>query len=309
MATPFDESADADFVEKNGEKYLWDPETEQYLIICNVESYISQLSAQNERDYELEKQFEAHRSAQKEASRKDYQVQTASSYMPVPGGVGYGAYYKSSFQNDFTTGTILSSDIICPNKAGGDVSNYLYLTSTNRAAKGVEAFISYYAQDDFHFRIYDWARPSASRWQTNLTRSQLSNYITTKYINGTSRQIITVQNWTVKTSSTKWKNIVYLRNYTNGSFDLIYSYEYTATLSDQRDSYYGSWGPIVETFQTSYNSNLNIVGFYLAQVKSKDSSSTWGSWQLLTTSVTTIRQDSVGLALVFNSPNYTFAVH
>ena len=205
IVTPFEESVDADYVDENGDKYLWDPETEQYLIIRNVESYISQLSAQNERDYELEKQFEAQRSAQKEASRKDYQVQTASSYMPVPGGVGYGAYYKSSFQNDFTTGTILSSDIICPNKAGGDVSDYLYLTSTNRAAKGVEAFISYHAQNDLHFKVYDWARPSSSRWQTNLTLSQLSDYLTTKYINGTSRQIITVQNWTVKTSSTKWK--------------------------------------------------------------------------------------------------------
>ena len=161
-------------------------------------------------------------------------------YSPVPGGVGYGAYFTSSFQQGFTTGTTLFYNIICPSKAGGDVNNYLYLTSTNRAAKGVEAFISYYKQNNPYFKIYDWARQESARWQVSMSYSDLSDYLTLKTIKGVYRQCITVQNRTVKSSSTQWKNVVWLKNYRTNSYDQIYTYTYTATLSDQRDSYYAN---------------------------------------------------------------------
>lgn len=231
---------------------------------------------------------------------------------PVPGGVGYGAFYTSDFQSDFTTGTLLYYNIICPSTAGGDVDNFLYLTATNRAAKGVEAFISYYAQENPYFKVYDWARSESDRWQVALSYSDLSDYLLTKTIGGVSRQCVSVQNKTVQVSSTQWANYVWLYNSETETYDQIYTYTYTATLSDQRDSHYGSWGPIVETFQDTYESNTNIIGFYHTHLKSKTtvySNSTMGDWELLTSDVSTIRNDDLGFSVVFSDPNYTFGVH
>ena len=145
-----------------------------------------------------------------------------------------------------------------------------------------------------------------------MSYSELSDYLTTKTISGASRQCVTVQNRTVKSSSTQWKNVVWLKNYETDSYDQIYSYTYTATLSDQRDSHYGSWGPIVETFQESYDENTNVVGFYNINLMSKTTaytSSTWGEWELLTDDVSTIRNDNLGFSVVFRTPNHTFGVH
>lgn len=83
-------------------------------------------------------------------------------------------------------------------------------------------------------------------------------------------------------------------------------------MSDQRDSHYGSWGPIVETFQDSYNKDTNIIGFYNINLMSKTtaySNNTWQEWELLTDEVSYIRNDKLGFSTVFLSPNYTFGVH
>lgn len=305
---------DVDYIDDDGTKYLLDPATNQYLKVNNVEAEIARLSTMNERDYTFERLFEERRAEQKEQADRlmDESLKNKrASGPPVPGDCGYGTFYKSAFQHNFTSGTTLSYDIICPTKPGGDVNTYLYLTGMNRAAKSVEAFVSYYSQNNLCFKIYDWARPKSSRWQTNLSYAQLSNYLTTKTINGVSRQIITVQNTTIQVSPTRWKNIVWLTNYSTNSFDQIYSYEYTATLSEQKHPHLGSWAAAVETFQDYYYQDLNVMGFNLVYVKGRNTdytSSTWENWQLLTSSVSTRRNDNKGLTLVFISPNHTFGV-
>lgn len=301
----------ADMVDDNGTEYLFDPETNQYLPIRHIEAEVAEITKRNGHDLEFEKQFESKRAADAILAKNTAQSRSATE-APVPGGVGYGTYFTSDFQSDFTTGTTLFYNIICPSKAGGDVNDYLYLTSTNRAAKGVEAFISYYKQNNPYFKVYDWAQPESDRWQVSMSYSELSDYLTTKTISGASRQCVTVQNRTVKSSSTQWKNVVWLKNYETDSYDQIYSYTYTATLSDQRDSHYGSWGPIVETFQEAYDENTNVVGFYNINLMSKTTaytSSTWGEWELLTDDVSTIRNDNLGFSVVFRTPNHTFGVH
>lgn len=226
---------------------LFDPGTGKYVPVCNVEKEISAITAECEPDEEFEELFEQKRKMQKELASETARVNTLNSSAPVPGGVGYGVFYNSNYQSNFTTGTTIAHDIVCPTTPGGDVNTWLYLTSTNRAAKGVEALIRYYGQEDIRFRVYDWARPEEDRWQVTMMYSQLVPYLTKKTINGVSRQCVTVQNVTVQVSATQWKNVVYLMNYSTGNYDSIYSYVYTATLVDQRDSHYGSWGPIVET--------------------------------------------------------------
>lgn len=310
-ASESSEMSGADMVDSNGIEYLFNPELNQYIPIRHVEAEVAEITKRNGRDVEFENLFETKRANDYLLAKNTTQTRTVTE-APIPGGVGYGAFYTSDFQSDFTTGTLLYYNIICPSSAGGDVDNFLYLTSTNRAAKGVEAFISYYAQENPYFKVYDWAKPESDRWQVTMSYSDLSDYLLTKTIGGASRQCVSVQNKTVQVSSTQWANYVWLYNSETETYDQIYTYTYTATLSDQRDSHYGSWGPIVETFQDTYESNTNIVGFYHTNLKSKTtaySNSTWGDWELLTSDVSTIRNDNLGFSVVFSDPNYTFGVH
>ena len=301
----------ADYVDNDGNKYLLDPETGKYKKIVNIEAEVARLSALNERDYEFERLFLERRLAGKAASVvTENNRQELSISEPIPGGIGGGAYYSKSFFHNFTTGTRLSYDIICPTKAGGDVSYYLYLTGMNRAAKGVEAFISYYAQESMRFKIWDWS-VTGDMLVVNMSYDQLLDYIGYKSINGVTRQIITVQHATLQISSTQWQNIVWITNYSEDIFYQIYSHTYTATLSDQYDDYYGKWAAIVETFQDYYYQDLNVMGFNLVYVQSKNtpySNSTWDSWVLLTDSVSWFYGCYHGLLLDFITQNYTFGI-
>jgi hypothetical protein len=95
---------------------------------------------------------------------------------PVPGGVGYGMFYKGAFRRAFARGTSFSYEIVCPNPPGGNIDTSLYVTATNRAHKGVEAFVAYQGQDDTRFKVFDWARPRrrSRHWQVDIAFANLT---------------------------------------------------------------------------------------------------------------------------------------
>ncbi|RSX55939.1 hypothetical protein D2E26_0502 [Bifidobacterium dolichotidis] len=300
----------ADMVDSNGIAYLFDVETDRYLPIRQREAKAAAITQRNRTHLEFEQQLDGNRATDTRLLSKTARARAATED-PVPGGVGYGAFFQDQFQYGFTSGTSLLYSIICPSQVGGNVYSHLYLTSTNRAAKGVEAFISYLGQDTLVFKVFDWAQPESDRWQVYMPYSELSDYLTTQPVNGEGRQIVTVQNTTVQVSSTQWMNAVWLKNYRTNSFDRVYSYTYNVTLSDQRDSHYGEWGPIVETFQEHFE-NTNVVGFNNVYFKSKTTdytSKTWNDWELLTDDVSYIRNDGYGFMTAFRRPNYTFGVY
>ena len=72
--------------------------------------------------------------------------------------------------------------------------------------------------------------------------------------------MLSLQNQTYVKSGNTWSNNVLLQNYRHGGYDLVYSYDYTSTASDQKTGWVGSWAPIVETFQATY-SGLKTIGF------------------------------------------------
>ena len=119
--------------------------------------------------------------------------------VPTPGGVGYGMFYNAPFKSDFQTGTAIYWEIVCPNPPGGNVNTYLYLTATNRSAKGVEAFISYNGQNNTFFKVFDWARTDT--WQTNVSFASLGNYLRTLSAHGTNYQVLPVMNITARTGN------------------------------------------------------------------------------------------------------------
>jgi hypothetical protein len=223
---------------------------------------------------------------------------------PVPGGVGYGMFFNASFKTDYQTGSAIYFEVICPNPPGGNVTTWLYLTATNRTGKGVEAFVYYKGQNNTFFKVFDWARND--HWQTNIPFANLGNYLVTRSAHGKNYQVLPIMNATQKAGS-KWYNQVWLPNRVTGGLDLVYQYAYTATLSEQKNDWVGSWGPIVETFQNSY-SGTKPMGALRTYLTGRDSSNRWGSWKLLRSADSYIRDDNKGFSLVFRDPNYSWAV-
>ncbi len=193
---------------------------------------------------------------------------------PVPGGVGYGYWFSDSalYWND---SVILDYFIVTPDRVGGNMNYYLYLTSSNRSNLGVEAFISYYQQNEALFKVYDWAR--VDHWQTSINLpSSYPEYLTVRPDEfGALRQMCRVRNATLYLgpggAGYLWRNEVLLFDFTLGAWDLIYSYEYSTVTKEENTFQYGehmgSWAPIVEIWTESSNyDNLNKIGFDLTRL-------------------------------------------
>jgi hypothetical protein len=225
---------------------------------------------------------------------------------PRPGGVGEGFFYNPAFKTSWGLGTSFSCDFVCPVPPGGNVDTWLYLTATNRSALGVEAFVSYDGQDIPHFQVYDWAR--SDPWQTDVPFTSLDNYVTTTSAHGNMYQVLPVWNGTWAIGADTYRNQALLYNNVRGSWDLVYQYDYAATDSQEKTGWIGSWGPIVETFQSNYV-NTNPMGALGAQLISSDNAGVWGSWELLSPSNSYVRTDNVGFNIVFLDPNYAFVVN
>jgi hypothetical protein len=224
---------------------------------------------------------------------------------PVPGGVGYGMFYTSSFKTAWGRGTSFAYDIVCPTVPGGNVNTWLYLTATNRSGKGVEAFVAYNAQGTPHFRVFDWARND--HWQTDCAFTVLGNYLASTSAHGRTYQVLPVWNSTWLLSGSTYRNQALLYNRVRPGWDLIYQYDYTATNAQQKNDWVGSWAPIVETFQSSYN-NTRPMGALRTMLIAANASGTWGNWSLLSAANSSLRTDNVGFHQVFLDPNYAFTV-
>ena len=225
---------------------------------------------------------------------------------PIPGGVGYGMFYTTSFKQAWGIGTSLACYFICPTVPGGNVNTWLYITAMNRAGKGIEAFVAYNSQAEPHFRIFDWAR--ADQWQTDLPFTNLADYLTSMPAHGYQYQILPVWNSTWRLSDSTYRNQALLYNHVRGGWDLIYQFDYTATDADQKNGWAGSWSPIVETFQSSYD-HTNQMGVLATQLIGADNNGNWGTWGLLGPTNSNLRTDNVGFQQMFLDPNYGFAVN
>lgn len=225
---------------------------------------------------------------------------------PFPGGVGYGMFYNDQFKVNFTTGTAIYWEIVCPNPPGGNVNDFLYLTATNRSAKGVEAFISYQGQNQTYFKVFDWAR--ADHWQTNVSFASLGNYLRTDSAHGHPYRVLPLMNLTFQSGSNYWYNQVWLWNHVANRWDLVYQYGYAATKQDQQTGWIGSWGPIVETFQNLYQGTFPM-GALVTQLIARDSSNQWGAWHFLSPTDSYVRTDNTGFHLLFLDANYGWTVN
>lgn len=225
--------------------------------------------------------------------------------IPTPGGVGYGMFYTDGFRTLFARGTSFFYEIVCPTPPGGNINTWLYLTATNRASKGVEAFVSYQGQNDTRFKVFDWAR--SDQWQTNIPLTNLSAYLRSVIAHGFAVQVLPVWNSTFEIGQNRWRNEVLLHNRVANRWELVYRFDYASTTAEQTTGWVGSWGPIVETFQDNYQ-QTNLLGFLNTMLIHRNSGGQWLSWAVLTAAQSTIRNDGQGFSPQFLDPNYSFVV-
>src|ERR1043166_1895998 len=64
----------------------------------------------------------------------------------VPGGVGYGYFFWNNTLL-WTNSSILDYYIVTPDRAGGNLQTWQYLTSTCRSPLGTESLVSYFADE------------------------------------------------------------------------------------------------------------------------------------------------------------------
>ncbi|MGA2497198.1 MAG: hypothetical protein ABSH20_05625 [Tepidisphaeraceae bacterium] len=228
---------------------------------------------------------------------------------PVPGGVGYGMFYDDPpFQDNWTTGTLIYFEPICPTPPGGNINTYFYITASNRSAQGVEALVSYNGQNQTYFKIYDWARSTNDHWQTNVSFGDLDPkyFIPKQPAHGKTYRVLPIQNVTYCVSGSTWRNRVYLFDQTAGQPNLVYEYDYTASLATQQNAWPGSWGPIVETFQPSY-SGTKTFGSLNTKLMGRNGG--WTPWHLLLQTDSYLRQDNKGFDEVFMDQNHSWGVN
>lgn len=88
---------------------------------------------------------------------------------------------------------------------------------------------------------------------------------------------------------------------------MVYGFDYTATIWEQKSVWVGSWAPIVETFQDRY-SGTSPLGFAYTNVAKRDATSRWGTWEALAPSTADLRKDFESFTIAYLNPNDTWIV-
>lgn len=307
------------FKSEGEETYAFKPDTKTYVRVNDVREKMEQECKGNAPTKEQRQAFYQQRIRLIEATGSPYDhkkellqdlIQSAQEEektedpdsAPLPGGVGYGAYYKDGALK-FANSTVLHYYIVTVPEIGDAKNNWLYLTSTNRSPRGVEAFVSFHKQDGPTFTIFDWSKTGEQRWALSVPYDKLGNYLIKKEVEGKEYQPINVANSTRRMAGTMWRNEVMLYNQNTQNYDLVYRNDYNLPVNDEGK--YLWWGPIVETF-APFPYSTKVIGFFDAQLLQDDNAP-----RLLTSDLTDLKEqyaDHPGFKIAFAKSNYSFVV-
>ncbi len=222
------------------------------------------------------------------------------------GNIGFGVCYRKDFQYSFTNTVLLDYCITISPALGGNSSDFVFLTASNTCSKGCEAYLSYYAQHEPTFLIYDWSISGEDRWVKEIQYTDLSNYIFRSKVNQKTLDFIRVLNYSTLVSGRTWENKVCLFNRLDTAWNIIHQRTYDVTdVRELKVADLGFWGPIIETRQKNFG-RLNPVGFADAMLYNDIITEN----ARLTNSNTFIRTDKIvtGINLLFLDPNHTFLI-
>jgi hypothetical protein len=135
----------------------------------------------------------------------------------------------------------------------------------------------------------------------------LSQYLRAQTYQGQDCPILSIWNSTYRTAPQTWRNSVFLYDRLQNNWALVYQFDYSASDAAQKADYFGSWGPIVETFQNLY-SGTNPMGALNVQLRSANPAGNWGPWSGLGGSQGIFRSDNVGLHQAYLDPDFNWII-
>lgn len=201
---------------------------------------------------------------------------------PEPNGdenwTAYGINYRDEWPR-FGYATILYHTICAPPEVFVDPdalidpdTDWYYLTATNGAARGVEAFLSYWHVRNPELWVYDWSIPECgpeAREYGPISYPALAPYWQTVDTDTGPIPGIYVVNATtsIDDDGLRWRNTVLLyrpgTDTTAPQFDRVYTRDYDATAAEQWQD--GTrrhfWGPILESGTDAQRFETHPAGF------------------------------------------------
>jgi hypothetical protein len=175
---------------------------------------------------------------------------------PPPGGLGAGVSFRDPLLH-FLDYTAVYFYLVAPPEIGHQPhADLLYMTSSNTAALGCEALLSFFGTEQFKciFRIWDWAHPDepdGGKFVKGLTYDELSEYLIPysfelEFGEELNTVCLYIVNVTRRVNINSFHNEVYLHNRTTGTRDLVWSYPFDWPDKGTTQAFW--WGPIFETF-------------------------------------------------------------
>jgi hypothetical protein len=253
------------FQRQDDRTLLYDPRQRDYTQIRDRREEIAEVSKKF-RPTAKEKKLFIKRRAELENQRDLRLANSALASLeedepPIPGGWGNGVFFKET-ELLFSQSSANYNYIIAPATLGGITANYFYLTATNRAGRGCEAFVSYHRQDKPLFRVFEWAKYRTGQypWVVSIPYDDWAGYKLPYNLNGEEHYALYIINATYQLGDDNWRNEVYLHNGATNTKDRVWSYDFhwTPQNDNERNSHW--WGPILETFASDYG-QTNTVGF------------------------------------------------
>ena len=203
--------------------------------------------------------------------------------LPPPSGIGGGITYLTGQLEAVYGSSLYTTMFVQPeglNPSTGGLA-FLFTTSTNRTAEGVEVVGIYEGGLAGALGVYDWScSPSYPCIDANGTQTGPS-WVWTSLFNNFACNITTiadqvghavqVKQYVNETTgflgpAPEWRNAVYLRNYCLRRWDLVWSHLYAGAQTDCSQTFgvCGWWGPILETFPSGDGEpfpEINELGF------------------------------------------------
>ncbi len=174
----------------------------------------------------------------------------------VPESVALGTYFGDQLRKDgFDAEVTIYWYVVCPQYLKGSSQNLVYLTSTNMAAPGAEGLVSYYADGEAVFCVFESDLTLVRSWP--WSNQLFQDHLITKTINAKSYSTLYIANKT-SGANNKWKNEVFLYDAAHGTFDLVWdsSYDFDPSTAESL-----CWAPIIETPRGGEFGTTNMVGY------------------------------------------------
>jgi hypothetical protein len=196
---------------------------------------------------------------------------------PVPGRMSAGTRFNVGAYRITTSSRLHTKMMVYPNGLGvPDLPNWIYTTSTNRTHLSIELVGMYRSSGQMAWLgLFAWPcfeeypcpdGDTSSGWQFYHSFLDLGCNIT--HIvdqGGHAQKIIHYANHTDRLDSLDppaWKNAVYLWNYCDDAWDLIWQHEYRQAKTDcSLTNRCAWWGPVFELFGTELYPGIPELGY------------------------------------------------